>query len=174
MRIGPFLLLGSSHANPQQVGVGTVYGIQHFRIVSVSKLRTVRGRTGMHLKEGIVRMHPLYDAFEHKFRRAEKHHPSPHPIMFRLPLQALHLAGKEVPSGNSPFRTAVSPDEPAGRHDAHPVGQQCITAKERLGKCRVFLRVVVTIGVEGIDEQLAVRKMFQIVKRIHQRHCFQL
>ena len=39
MRIGPFLLLGSSHANPQQVGVGTVYGIQHFRIVSVSELK---------------------------------------------------------------------------------------------------------------------------------------
>ena len=79
--VRPLLLLRRRHAYPEQVGIGSVNGLDYGAVVVGRELRLVRRRVCSHLQTGVHLGAALADKGEHLLRTAHKHHalllPSP-------------------------------------------------------------------------------------------------
>ena len=54
MRVRPLLLLRSRHANPEQIRVGSIDGINDSLVVLIRELRLIRRRISHHLQVRII------------------------------------------------------------------------------------------------------------------------
>ena len=54
MRVSPLLLLRSRHANPEQIRVGSINGINDSLVVLIRELRLIRRRISHHLQVRII------------------------------------------------------------------------------------------------------------------------
>ena len=73
LAVNPFLLLGCCHANPEEVGVGVVDGIDDLAVVFVGKLGLEGWREGDNLNVGIFVGCALADKGEHIVSTANEH-----------------------------------------------------------------------------------------------------
>lgn len=74
MRIGPLFLLRRRHANPKQIWVGSIDGINDSLVVLIRELRLIRRRISHHLQVRIIHGSTLHYQVEHLLRTTHKHH----------------------------------------------------------------------------------------------------
>ena len=61
MRVGPLFLLRSRHANPEQIRVGSIDGINDCLVVLIRELRLIRRRISHHLQVRIIHGSALHN-----------------------------------------------------------------------------------------------------------------
>ena len=62
MRAGPLLLLWRRHANPEQIRIGSIDGINDSLVVLIRELGLIRRRISYHLQVRIIHGSTLHDA----------------------------------------------------------------------------------------------------------------
>ena len=74
MRVRPLLLLRSRHANPEQIWVGSINGINDSLVVLIRELRRIRRRISHHLQVRIIHGSTLHNQAKHFLRTTHEHH----------------------------------------------------------------------------------------------------
>ena len=162
MRIRPFLLFRSSHANPKQIRIRPVDSLDDAMVIFIRKFRLIRRRISNHLDVRIYFSCLLADQFQHLFRATHKHNPL---LVFVLVfvmvfvlvfVQPSHFKLKQVPSCYTFLGQALRLYPSAGLHYAHPVRNKHITVCQRLSKERVLACRIIRMGIYRVDKQLAL------------------
>ena len=159
MRVGPFLLLRRRHANPKQIWVGSIDGINDSLVVLLREIRLVRWRVGNDLQVRIHLSRPLHNKVKHLLRAAQEHYRS----LGRTECSStffefVHFKLEEIPSCYSFLRQALRLYPSARLHDAHPVRNEHITVCQRLGEQPILTRRVVRMSIYCVNEQFALRQ----------------
>lgn len=66
MRVRPLFLLRSRHANPEQIRVGSIDGINDSLVALIRELRLIRRRISHHLQVRIIHGSTFHNQIEHR------------------------------------------------------------------------------------------------------------
>ena len=128
MRVRPLFLLRRRHANPKQIRVGSIDGINDSLVVLIRELGLIRRRISHHLQVRIIHGSTLHNQVEYLLRTSHKHHCT------TLFLQLVHFEEKQVPAGYSFLRLTLSLNPLARLHDAHTIQNQHIAICQGIAK----------------------------------------
>lgn len=151
MRVRPLLLLRRRHANPEQIRVGSIDGINDSLVVLIRELRLIRRRISHHLQVRIIHGSTHHNQVEHLLRTTHKHHCT------TLFLQLVHFEEKQVPASYSFLRLTLSLNPLSRLYYTHAIRNQHITISQSISKELILLCGVKRVSIYGVYEQFALR-----------------
>lgn len=164
--VGPLLLLGGGHADPQQVGVGVVDCLDHVQVVFHGELGLVRGRVGNYFEVGVGLGGLLANQAQYLFAGTQEHD------LAALLVQLVHLEDEQVPAGNALLGLRLCVEPLAHANDADSIGNKHVALGQGLFEQNVLAGVVVRECIDRVDQKLALGQVSQFCSATKQIQVF--